>query len=1005
MDAGFHEATGGAAGRRRRALVSGMALVACVTIAAAAVAWNDLRVRRAAGERYVSALAESHARQLALTLDNLERAFGGVAADIVAIERDAPDAAPKLRLQALAGVQARHGHLVGLRIVRARPRFAAAGGAPGVALGMPRRGSVGWELPLASALPDAPDGGDRWLTGGFDLRALREVLAAHEVGRQGVASVVHASGTLVARSIDGTRHAGVEMSHSALFDAAAASPAGVVESRSPIDGVRRLVGYRRLADYPLVATVGMTPSALYGGWWPFAATLAGGCVLLLLVWLAGLRFLAASERRESTMRRSIASSESAMGHLRERVRDVEAQYQFLYDRHPLPACVFDREDLRILEVNEAAIEQYGYDRDAFLALRADDLLAEGSAEEVRAEISAHPQTHGSRIWTHRRRDGSTFKAMIFASDLVAFRDRPARLVLALDITDRVRAEADLRLLRRAVEAAEEGLFVADAAHRRLVYGNGAFERISGLAILSDGQSGGVDVADVAGGDAAARRTLVDAMARGRDVHVEARVGVDDGAGGVRWRGIRVSPVRDGDGRPSHFVGVVRDITERREAAEALAFRASHDPLTGLANRGRLIEAIDAAIADGDRVVVCDLDLDDFQLVNDSLGHAVGDELLVAIARRMEAQVGSDGLAAHVGGDEFAALLRCQRGEDVPAAVAALAEAVATPVEVRGVALHVTPSVGYSCYPADGDSGTGLLRAASQATAHAKRRGRNLVLAHRPEFDPRAAARLELVLQLREALRAEQFELVFQLQFDDGTQPCGMEALLRWRHPTRGLLGPGEFIAASEQAGLMPALGRWVLGEAARHWCLLDRAGWGHLRVAVNVSAVQFREGLADDVASVVQRYSLPPKVLELELTESVVVDNPDAARAEMLELSRLGAVLAIDDFGTGYSSLSYLKHLPLQRLKLDRSFVRDLGRDPDAEALCGAILGMARSLGLRITAEGVETEAQRSWLRARDCDEFQGYLLARPMPFADVLARLGDGSRPQGAQGRGGGVA
>ena len=217
----------------------------------------------------------------------------------------------------------------------------------------------------------------------------------------------------------------------------------------------------------------------------------------------------------------------------------------------------------------------------------------------------------------------------------------------------------------------------------------------------------------------------------------------------------------------------------------------------------------------------------------------------------------------------------------------------------------------------------------------------------------------------------------------------METLVRWNHPQRGLLGPGDFMDACEDSGLILPLGRWVLQEAARHWRLLDGHGWGTLRIGVNVSALQFQEGLVEDVRALVEGFGLPAERLELELTESVLLARPAEARRAMEALNALGASLAIDDFGTGYSSLAYLKDLPLQRLKLDQSFIRDLGRDPDSEAICAAILRMARGLSLGVIAEGVETPGQHAWLRERGCDEFQGYLFARPAPFADVLERLG----------------
>jgi len=322
-------------------------------------------------------------------------------------------------------------------------------------------------------------------------------------------------------------------------------------------------------------------------------------------------------------------------------------------------------------------------------------------------------------------------------------------------------------------------------------------------------------------------------------------------------------------------------------------------------------------------------------------------------------------------------------------VEALREVVSGAVEIRGITLHVTPSVGFSCSPGDGRDGTTLLRAASQASAQAKRQGRNRSLGYRREFDSHAGDRLLLVQELHQALRREEFELHFQLQFAADGRPSGMEALVRWQHPERDLLGPGEFMPACEDSGLVLPLGRWVLREAVRRWQELDQRGWGVLRMGVNISALHFQQQLVEEVRTVIAQAGLPPGRLELELTESVLLDRPTDARRVMEALSAMGVSLAIDDFGTGYSSLAYLKHLPLQRIKLDQSFVRDLGRDPENEAICIAILRMAQGLDVGVIAEGVETWHQHGWLRRAGCEEFQGYLLARPAPFDEVLRRLG----------------
>ena len=988
--AGVHDVE---SARRRRAWWLGGALMACVLLATLAVAMNDLRVRREAGERYLDALAGSHARQLAQQIDTVEHAFHGLADGLAALQDVSPEAGQALTRAAIRDIQAGHPHIRNLRVDAAAPDFAplAAFRPHRLQLGRPVEAGGGrWIMPVAMLLEPGPPG-TPWLRGDVDVDVFAQVLRAHKVGPQGVASVLTADGLLVARSDSGARHAGLDARTSPVFQALQHADAGVVESRSRLDGVERLVGYRKVDGRPLVATVGMTPAALYGGWRAFAATLAIGMALLAGAWVLGMWFLRRAARRESYMRQSMADSEHAMGHLRARVRDAEAQYRFLYEQHPLPALVYDRETLVVLEANDAALHQFRRDREAMVGSDVGELLAEGSAGDIREEMLAHPQAHGRRIWAMRRGDGSDFSGLVFARDLVSFDERPARLVLVIDVTDRIQAEADLRLLRRAVEASEEGVFVLEAEHGSLVYGNHAFARLTGVDPERDRDRAAEAAADAIA-DPDACRIVAEAMQRGEDVRVEV---VDRRRpGDERCLEVRLTPVLDREGEASHFVGIVNDVTLRKRAAEEVAYRARHDALTGLPNRDCLIEAIDEAVAAGDAVAVCHLDLDRFQLVNDSLGHGVGDELLMAVARRLEAGAGPRAQVARLGGDEFGVLLPLEPGVPAQARVEALRAAVAGSLEVRGITLHVTPSIGYSHNPAHGDDGTTLLRAASQAGAQAKRLGRNRSLGYRRDFDSDAGNRLLLVQALHRALEREEFELAFQLQFGADGRPCGMEALVRWRHPERGLLGPGVFMPACEDSGLILPLGRWVLREAARCWRTLDDHGWGALRMGVNISALQFQQHLVEDVAAVMVESGLPRGRLELELTESVLLDSPMEARRCMEALSALGASLAIDDFGTGYSSLAYLKHLPLQRLKLDQSFVRDLGRDPDNEAICAAILRMAQGLDLVVIAEGVETWHQHEWLRLRGCEEFQGYLLARPAAFDDVLRRLGAGAGP-----------
>lgn len=1110
--------------RRNRALLIGGLLVASVCAAASVVAWNDLRVRQDAGERYVRDMSAGLARNLELTLDNLDRAFTGIGADLDAIRQRGPDTTDAGVDATVQGVLSRHPDLQDLALVDARPGFATPVGPDGARLQagepLPASDGAGWVLPLALAVSDAPDGSPRWLLGHLRVRPLHALLRELDLGRSGTATFVHRNGRIVTRSDPADAFVGTDVRQSILFTQGVnLRQAGLLEGRSDLDGTRRLIGYHALSRYPLIATVGVGRDDLLAGWWTFVIALATGAGLLLLAWLFGLRMLVVGARRERALSADIARSAGAITDLTARMRDVEAQYRYLYEHHPLPSLVYDRDTLQMLAVNAAAIAEYGYALEQFLALTADAIVVDMDGDAIRREVARDPAPHIGRRFRHRRRDGSTFAVTVYSSSL-QFLGRPARLVLVLDTSDRERVEAerersearfqmvaratsdaiwdwdiatgslwwnegftaqygwdwrrhastidqwsallhpddearvgrdldaalssgatewhaqyrlrcengdyasvedrgmilrdadgqpvravggmldvtrrrrdeaDLRLLRRAVEATENGIIIADACadDQPIVYVNPAFSRITGYAAED---SIGRNCRFLQGDerDQPALPAIREAIEQAREVRVQLRNYRRDGS--PFWNELRMAPVRDQDGALTHFVGILNDITERRRAEESLAHRATHDELTGLPNRELVMECLAKAVARADAADSCVglvfVDLDDFKLINDSLGHASGDEVLRTVGRRLLGALQPGDTVGRFGGDEFVLVMNAADRDAIARATERVFDALAQPMEIGAASLQITSSVGYCRHPGDGDDPAILLRHADQAMYQAKQQGRNCVVAYREEFGVQASERLALVSQLRDALQAEQFALVFQLQFDQQRRPVGMEALLRWRHPERGLLTPDAFIGVCEDSGLIVPIGRWVLREAARHHQILAAHGWGHLRIAVNVSAAQFQQGLVDDVLSLIRMFQLPANALELELTESVVMASPDNVIRDMATLRDAGVCIAIDDFGTGDSSLAYLKRLPLHRVKLDRSFVQDLGRDPDDEAICDAIIRMAQRLGLCTTAEGVETETQWRWLAAHGCEELQGYLFARPAPFEDVLALL-----------------
>src|SRR4051794_16629582 len=439
------------------------------------------------------------------------------------------------------------------------------------------------------------------------------------------------------------------------------------------------------------------------------------------------------------------------------------------------------------------------------------------------------------------------------------------------------------------------------------------------------------------------------------------------------------------------VGVITDVTRYREAEAHIRHLAQHDHLTGLANRAlfreRLGRALAAARRGGGPVAVLCLDLDRFKPVNDTLGHPGGDALLRAVAARLLACVREGDTAARLGGDEFAVL---QAGAGQPEAAGALArrlvEALSAPYEVLGHQIVVGASVGVALAPGDGRDPDELLKRADMALCRAKADGRGTFRSFEPGMDARLQARRLLELDLRKALAAGELELHYQPLVDLRTGAVSaLEALLRWRHPARGLVPPGEFVPLAEEIGLIVPVGGWVLRRACA-----DAAGWpGGVRVAVNLSAAQFRgRELVAAVVGALAAAGLAPARLELEITETVLLRDGEATLATLRELRALGVRIAMDDFGTGYSSLGYLRSFPFDKIKIDRCFVRDLGASADCEAIVRAVTGLGGSLGIATTAEGVETEEQLERLRPEGCDEAQGFHLGRPMPAAEVVAFL-----------------
>ncbi|MET0961784.1 MAG: EAL domain-containing protein [Noviherbaspirillum sp.] len=434
-------------------------------------------------------------------------------------------------------------------------------------------------------------------------------------------------------------------------------------------------------------------------------------------------------------------------------------------------------------------------------------------------------------------------------------------------------------------------------------------------------------------------------------------------------------------------GLVRSLSHANKQLHHLAL---HDSLTRLPNRSlledRIMQAIAAGERSGARFALMFLDLDRFKTINDSLGHHYGDKLLQAVAQRLTQSVRAEDTVARIGGDEFVVLLGAIGLPTVAANIAQkLLDALALPLTVDGQDQNVSVSIGISMYPDDGVQLRDLMSNADSAMYHAKKMGRGNYQFFTPEMNAAAGARLALERDLRHALENGEFELHYQPKIDMASgEMHAMEALVRWRSPVRGLVPPSDFISVAEETGMIIPLGAWVLREACRQNRDWQLAGLPRLRVAVNLSAYQFRQArLPEFIASVLAESGMDAACLELEVTESVVMHNPADAALTLEQLHAQGIHISVDDFGTGYSSLSYLKQFQLDTLKIDRSFVRDISSDADDAAIVKSVIALAHSLRLRVIAEGVETSEQLDFLRLLGCDQYQGYLSSKPLPAAE----------------------
>jgi diguanylate cyclase (GGDEF)-like protein/PAS domain S-box-containing protein len=554
-----------------------------------------------------------------------------------------------------------------------------------------------------------------------------------------------------------------------------------------------------------------------------------------------------------------------------------------------------------------------------------------------------------------------------------------------DVTERVAAEQKLRLHERAIEATVNAIVITTARRQQysIVHVNPAFERITGYtaAEVIGRNCRFLQGADTDQPELANLQTLLRTQKEGR---VTLRNYRKDGT--LFYNELHVAPVRNAKGYVTHFVGVLNDITETKRYQDELEHHVNHDTLTGLPNRHLLHDRLQQAMFRANRrelqCAVMFLDLDHFKLVNDGLGHHIGDLLLKNVAAELLNILRPEDTVARFGGDEFVLVAtEVQHLTDLTDIAERVVSRLSMPRRIENEEIAVSASLGIAVYPGDGDTIESLLRNADAAMYHAKERGRNTYSFYQKEMNVSISEKFAMKTKLAKAV--ENGELRLQYQPQAGARDIrivGFEALLRWFHPEFGCVAPDRFIPLAEETGLIVPIGEWVLREACTFAADLRDQGVEFGRVAVNLSARQFYQAtLAKAIDRVLGETGLPAECLELEITESMMMGNTEKVLRILSELKEMKVQLAVDDFGTGYSSLGYLRRFPIDRLKIDRSFIDDVPASQHDSTIAKAIVSLAHNLGLQVIAEGVETHAQLDFLAQNGCDEIQGYLLSRPL--------------------------
>jgi len=665
----------------------------------------------------------------------------------------------------------------------------------------------------------------------------------------------------------------------------------------------------------------------------------------------------------------------------------EQQLRLLADNLPALIAYFTIDGLRCQFANKAYVSAYGFTIESIVGKSVPDVIGAEAYAVIQPYILRVME--GETVSYERPLilpDGSSSVIEVNLIPHIISDEKPqSAFVLITDITKFRRAEEAIResedRVRKFADATNEGIVFFDSGIITDINEAGArlvrlpVEKIIGRQVLDFVAPDSVE-------------TVAKNIRVGFDRPYEANMLRADGTL-VTLEFVGKVIVRDGK---TLRMTVARDISDRKQAEARIQFLAHHDILTHLPNRAMLLERLqimlNVAKRQGTQVGVLFIDLDNFKTINDSLGHYAGDQLLKRLAQRLQACLRSVDLVGRLGGDEFLVIISgLERTEDVIPIAEKIAECISEPFALEGQTLGVSGSIGISMYPQDGESTDTLIRNADAAMYLAKERGRSNFQFFMPSLTKSAANSLLIESGIRKAIKNVEFVLHYQPEVVSQTGVISaVEALIRWKHPDLGLLGPDKFISFAEHRGLIMPIGRWVINEAIRQCKEWLDAGL-RIPIAINISAVQFKQkDLVELIAANLKSHDLPGELLELELTESLFLEDVTAMTKTLSRLKDLGVTLAVDDFGTGYSSLAYLKRYPIDKIKIDRSFISDIPHNADDVAITTAIINLADSLGLQVVAEGVETQEQADFLERHHCDYIQGYLVSYPLPPDEIFA-------------------